>query len=114
MSMVNQERLEFARDFFIKINSLKPSERNTYIDTASRQEIEFLTELFKNFLDKKFTIDKITISRLALYKNQIRQLGKKIKIGVKKKLLRGVRAGFALKILLPLAINHISRCVSSC
>ena len=103
-------RLNYKLKLFKKINALPPSQRRIFIKDLNEKEVKSLCEIFINISSRKIPCDKITISKLRNYKSDINNLTNKTAFN-KKKILRSIRGGFLLNLLLPIAVSFLTKLV---
>ena len=96
-------------DFIQFLNKLSPENRNKLICSLSGYHINTLSEIFKNFLLKNITTNPKTIKRLKPYKKEVGEVAKrKTPIYKKRKILKSIKGGAILSILLPVATAILS------
>ena len=95
---------------FKKIKALTPSQRSIFIKDLNEKQIKSLCEIFKNIASRKLNCDKLIKSKLRNYKSDIKNLANKTAYN-KKKILRSIRGGFLLNLLLPIAVSFLTKLV---
>ena len=95
---------------FKKIKALTPSQRSIFIKDLNEKQIKSLCEIFKNIASRKLNCDKLIKSKLRNYKSDINNLANKTAYN-KKKILRSIRGGFLLNLLLPIAVSFSTKLV---
>ena len=95
---------------FKKIKALTTSQRSKFIKDLNEKQIKSLCEIFKNIASRKLNCDKLIKSKLRNYKSDIKNLANKTAYN-KKKILRSIRGGFLLNLLLPIAVSFLTKLV---
>ena len=96
-------------DFIQFLNKLSPEKRTKLIHSLSSCHINTLSEIFKNFLLKNITTNPKIIKRLKPYKKEVGEVAKrKTPIYKKRKILKSIKGGAILSILLPVATAILS------
>ena len=95
---------------FKKIKALTPSQRSKFIKDLTEKEVKSLCEIFKNIASRKLKCDKLIKSKLINYKSDIKNLANKTAHN-KKQILRSIRGGFLLNLLLPIAVSFLTKLV---
>ena len=108
--MYSNASLKEKLTFFKNIRALTPSQRSKFINDLTEKQVKSLCEIFKNILSRKITCDKLTKSKLSNYKSDIKNLANKTSHN-KKKILRSIRGGFLLNLLLPIAVSFLTKLV---
>lgn len=92
------------------LSNLPKKKRNKVIALLKKEEVNSISEIFKNFLNKNLTVDKKIIKKVNPYKKEIRRLAlKSVPLKEKVKILISPRGGSLLGFLLPVAVNLISK-----
>ena len=108
--MYSKTCLKEKLKLFKKIKALTPSQRSEFIKDLSEKQIKTLCEIFKNISSRKLKCDKLTENRLIKYKSDIKNLTNTRSYN-KKTILRSIRGGFLLNLLLPIAVSFLSKLV---
>lgn len=99
--------LEKFKELITLLNSLPRNQRKSLLQQFKKTHISCISEIFKNLIKNKIPLDPKIFKK---YKNEIKSLAcKKIGFQRKKKYLLSIRGGNLLGIILPLAVNIISR-----
>ena len=94
------ENKEFLKFF----NKLNLKSKLQLISSLSKNHINTISEICKNFLAKNLTQDPNIIKKVKKSKKEIRLIAlKKTPLYKKKKILQTRKGGFILNVLLPLA-----------
>lgn len=108
--MKKQPLVRKYRGFIELLARLGYNSRKKLIKTLKKEHILCLSEIFNNFLKNKIEVGKPILKRLSKYRALLHTLAcKKKAISLKKDILTSKRGGNLLGILLPIAINFISR-----
>ena len=108
--MYSNTCLKEKLNLFKEIKALTPSQRSEFIKDLTEKQIKSLCEIFKNISSRKLNCDKLTISKLIKYKSDIKNLTN-TRSHNKKRILRSIRGGFLLNLLLPIAVSFLSKLV---
>ena len=94
--------------FLQSLSRMTPTERYEHIKILTDKEIDFLSEVCKNFLKKKIKTGICVINRLKPVRKELIALSnKKITRKNKKIILKTLKGGFVLNSLLPYAISTL-------
>lgn len=97
-------------DLIRLLAGLKYSSRKKLIEKFKKPHINCLSEIFKNLLRNKLPVPSKVLKKLKKYSSLIRVVAcKKPSTAIKKKILTSKRGGNILSILLPIAVNLLSR-----
>ena len=95
-------------EFLQKFSQMKPSERYENIEKLTDKEVDYLAEVCKNFLHKKIKVNQKQIKELKSSRLELKLLASKNrKNKIKKKILKSIKGGFILHLLLPLALKTL-------
>ena len=93
-------------DFFI---NLTPKIKRTLIPSLNRGQLNTISEICKNFLNRNLSQDPNIIRKVKHSKKEIKHISlKKTPLYKKKKILQTKRGGAILSVLLPLAASLIT------
>ena len=96
------------KEFLKFFSNLPPKSRSHLIPALDKEQINTISEICKNFLNRKLTQDPKIIKKVKTAKNEIKAISlKKIPQYKKKKILKTRRGGAILSVLLPLAASLI-------
>lgn len=102
--MVNLLMLNFLK----RLNKLSPTQRRSFIDKLSNREVDYLSEVCKNFLNGNIQVGFEKIRQLIPVCTEIRALASKsIKKQVKIRIFKTIRGAKFLKFLLPHAVSTL-------
>lgn len=100
------------KDLLTLLSKLNKDKRKKFISLLKKREIDSISEIFNNFLNKRLTTDPRHINRLKPFSQQITAVArKKTATGLKKKILSSLKGGNILAVLLPLAVNLIGKLI---
>ena len=96
-------------DLIKLLTTLSPKKRSQLISQLKGREINCLSEIVSNFLQKRLTTNPNVIEKLRKYRNDLKIVAKKkTPIYLKKKIYLSRRGGAILTTLLPLAVSLLS------
>lgn len=100
--ITNQEFLKF-------FSKLKPKNKFKLIASLTKEQINTISEICKNFLSKNLTQDPSIIKKVKQSKKEIKDIAlKKTPLYKKKAILQTRKGGFILNVLLPLAASVLT------
>lgn len=109
----SQSLLAKNKEFILFLTHLPPCERSKILSVVGGQQINTISEIFKNFLVKNLTQNASDVSKLSRYRREVREVARKrTPITEKRKILRSRRGGAILSVLLPLAASLISSIIA--
>ena len=93
-------------DFFCR---LSPRKKQNLIPVLTKDQINTISEISKNFLNRNLTEDPNIIKKLRPSQKEIKTVSlKKVPLYKKKKILRSRKGGAILSVLLPLAASVVT------
>ena len=97
------------KDLVFLLSHVSPKLRKQLLQSLNKREVNYISEIFANFLKKRLTNDNTTISKLKKFRNDIRAVAlKKTPLYKKKAILLSTRGGSILAALLPIAVSTIT------
>lgn len=97
-------------NFLKQITKLSNSERLRYIDKFTNEELNYISEIVLNFLNNKLKTGFIEFNTLKNTRKELHSLVSKSKsYRLKRKLLKTLKGLNILNILLPLALNTLTK-----
>ena len=72
-----EEYLKEVLEFLTVLSMMKPSAKKEKLTDLNEKEVTFLSEVFKNILDKHISISSSEFNKLKVYKTNIRKLQEK-------------------------------------
>ena len=96
--------LSFLNDF----RKLSPKATREYIVNIKPKELNYISEVCKNFLANNINIDLLTLTKLKRLRQSLHVLAsKQSRSSLKKRLLRSIQGGRILSLVIPLAIKSL-------
>lgn len=103
------DRKQKLLDFIIYINTLSPTERNIYMGKLNNTELNYISEIFSNFIKSNLKTDKTVFKKIVKLKKYIRNVASRnFSKSRKLRILKSTRGGYILQLLLPLAISALT------
>ena len=100
---------EFLK-FFAK---LPPKSKSQLIPTLNKEQLNTISEICKNFLNRKLTQDPKIVRKVKSAEKEIKTVSlKSIPLYKKKKILKTRQGGAILSVLLPLAASLITSLIT--
>ena len=97
------------KEFLHFFNQLPPKTKRDFIPTLKKNHVNTISEVCKNFLNRKLTRDSKVISKIKPSRKEIKAVSlKTTPLYKKKKILQSKRGGAILSVLLPLAASLIT------
>ena len=104
-----EEYLKEVLEFLTVFSMMKPSEKKEKLTILNEKEVTFLSEVFKNILDKHISISSSEFNKLKVYKTNIRKLARKeYRKQQKIRFLKSMDGSYVLKIVIPAAVRYLS------
>ena len=93
-------------EFFCK---LSPQKKQKLIPVLSKDQINTISEICKNFLKRNLTEDPATVKKLRQSEKEIKNIAlKTLPLYKKKKILQTRKGGAILSVLLPIAASIVT------
>ena len=97
-------------DFVKKILQLKPSERRLYFQNINNYELDLISEIISNFLEKRIPVDYKSFTLLQKIKTFLRDFIKlKKSQKIKRRMLQSLKGLHLISILFPIALNFFMK-----
>ena len=97
------------KEFLNFFNNLPPKSKNRLIPVLSKDQLNTVSEICKNFLKRNLSQDPKVIRKVKSSKKEIKAISlKSTPLYKKKKILQTRRGGAILSVLLPLAASLIT------
>ena len=97
------------KEFLNFFNRLPPKNKRDIIPNLSKDHLNTISEICRNFLNRNLTRDPRIVKKVKLSRKEINAISlKKTPAYKKKKILQSRRGGAILSVLLPLAAGLIS------
>lgn len=102
--MRNTKLFSFLKEF----EKLDSRAKRKYIENINQKELNYISEVCKNFLANNVDVNLFTLKKLKRVRNEIHTIASnKIKSITKRKILRTLTGGRILSIIIPLAIKTL-------
>ena len=101
------------KEFLNFFNNLSPKSKRDIIPNLNKDQLNAISEICKNFLNRNLTHDPKIIKKVKHCKKEINAISlKKTPLYKKKKILESRQGGAILSVLLPLAASLITSLIS--
>jgi hypothetical protein len=104
----NEEKLRDISKFLHLFKSLNITDRKKLLSNLSDREVDFISEVIKNFLKRNIRARPSIVLKLKKFKREIRNLSsREYSRNIKRKILNSIKGISILNLLLPFAIQKI-------